>query len=323
MYLSCDETLFGQISKLLPEDSVRVATYYRWVGSYGESGMKEEQLEKREGIVLVTGASSGLGRSIASLLCERGFTVFGTSRHANDNSSSGEKSNGFGMLPLDVDSDESVRACLGTLLQKSGGRLDVLINNAGYGLAGAIEETSIREAKLQFETNFFGVARMVKEVLPIMRKQTSGRIINVGSLEAVIPAPFTAFYAAAKAALRGYSEVLRQEVRPFGIKVSLVEPGFFRTNILNSSKYASETIEEYGGMRKSVFSKFMELSENGLDPIVAAETILSILESKSPRLSYRVGKESKYATFKRILPERWFEAGAMKFWGLEEAKRSR
>jgi short-subunit dehydrogenase len=285
--------------------------------------MKEGQLEKRERTVLVTGASSGLGRCIASLLCERGFTVFGTSRNATGAGSSGDKSNGFGMLPLDVDSDESVHSCLGTLLQKSSGRLDVLINNAGYGLAGAIEETSIREARSQFETNFFGAVRLVKEVLPIMRKQTSGRIINVGSLEAIIPAPFTAFYAASKAALRGYSEALRQEVRPFGIKVSLVEPGFFRTNILNSSKYASERIEEYDGMRKAVFSKFIELSENGLDPRVAAETILSILESKSPRLTYSIGRESKYATFKRILPERWFEAGAMKFWGLEEAQRSR
>jgi short-subunit dehydrogenase len=171
--------------------------------------------------VLVTGASSGIGRATARLLAERGFTVFGTARKPSP-PDEGAKS-GVTMVALDVRSDESVRACVEQVVAKAG-RLDVLVNNAGYSLTGAAEETSVEEAKAQLETNFFGAVRMVNAVLPGMRKAEAGKIINISSLAGSTAIPYSGFYSASKFALEGYSESLWYEVRPFGISVSLVEP---------------------------------------------------------------------------------------------------
>jgi NAD(P)-dependent dehydrogenase (short-subunit alcohol dehydrogenase family) len=158
-------------------------------------------------VVLITGASSGVGQSTARLLARRGFTVFGTSR----NPSSADRVPGVEMLTLDVRDDDSVRACVETILHRSG-RLDVVINNAGYELAGALEELSSEEARAQFETNFFGVVRMVNAVLPLMRHQKRGHIINVSSLTGLTASPFLGIYSASKFALEGYTEALRHEV---------------------------------------------------------------------------------------------------------------
>ena len=177
-------------------------------------------------IVLITGASSGIGKAVARRLAGGEYVVFGTSR---DPSGSGEIP-GVKLLPLDVRSDNSVSACVQAVLDQAGG-LDVLINNAGYALTGAVEEASLEEAKEQFETNFFGIARMVKAVLPVMRRRGRGRIINISSLAGLAPMPYQGFYSASKHALEGYSEALRQEVKPFNIHVSLVEPGFIRTGL--------------------------------------------------------------------------------------------
>jgi short-subunit dehydrogenase len=171
-------------------------------------------------VVLVTGASSGIGKSTASLLAERGFRVFGTSRKPQR-----ERNGGFELLPLDVQSDSSVLECVSEVIAKAG-RVDILVNNAGNVLTGAIEETSIDEAKTHFETDFFGAARMVNAVLPDMRKRKNGVIVNISSMATNFPVPFEGYYAAAKAALLAYSDALRQEVRNFNIKVSGVEPVF-------------------------------------------------------------------------------------------------
>ncbi|MCY1013953.1 SDR family NAD(P)-dependent oxidoreductase [Nannocystis pusilla] len=180
----------------------------------------------REGtVVLITGASSGFGEAAARLLAARGpCRVFGTSRRAAGHDTPG----GVEMLPLDVRSDASVAACVDAVMQRAG-RIDVLVNNAGYTLAGAVEETAIDEAKAQFDTNFFGMARMVRAVLPVMRAQGGGRIVNVSSLAGLVGVPFHAHYSASKFAVEGLSEGLRQEVRRFGIHVSLIEPGDFKT----------------------------------------------------------------------------------------------
>jgi short-subunit dehydrogenase len=168
-------------------------------------------------VVLVTGASSGFGQETAALLSQRGFRVFGTSRKP-----AGQSADlGYEMVRLDVDSDESVNSCVKALLERTG-RLDVLVNNAGFVLTGGIEETSVEEAKAQFETNFFGAVRMVRACLPAMRKQGSGQIINMASIAAEIPTPFRGYYAAAKAALIAYSQALRHEVMSLGVKVSVV-----------------------------------------------------------------------------------------------------
>jgi NAD(P)-dependent dehydrogenase (short-subunit alcohol dehydrogenase family) len=176
--------------------------------------------------VLITGASSGIGAAVAQLLHRNGFTVFGTTRSANP-----AKTNGFRMLRLDVDSEDSARACVEEVLSHSG-RLHAVVNNAGFALIGAAEEAGLAEAKEQFETNFFGVVRVTDAVLPAVRKAGSGRLINIGSLAGLMAIPFNGFYCATKFALEAYTEASWYELRPFGISVSLIEPGFVRTGMI-------------------------------------------------------------------------------------------
>ena len=191
-------------------------------------------------VVLVTGASSGAGQATARLLAQRGYRVFGTSRSP----AGGEVTPGLEMLSLDVRADASVAACIDAVSSRAG-RLDVLVNNAGYELAGALEELSLEEARSQFETNFFGVVRMVKAVLPLMRQQKEGWIINVSSLSGISPIPFMGMYSASKFAVEGYTEVLRQELKPFNIHVSQIEPGFLKTPMMNHRQVAAQTIGAY------------------------------------------------------------------------------
>jgi NAD(P)-dependent dehydrogenase (short-subunit alcohol dehydrogenase family) len=179
-----------------------------------------------EKVGLVTGVSSGIGRATATLLSERGFRVFGTMRGRNQES---QALRNVELIRLDVRDEESVRSCLRIVIDQAG-RIDALVNNAGYALVGSSEETSIEEAKEVFETNFFGVLRMSQAVLSLMRGQGHGRIANVSSVVGFLPAPYTGIYAASKHALEGYSESLDHEVRQFGIRVSVIEPGFTRTH---------------------------------------------------------------------------------------------
>lgn len=265
-------------------------------------------LEQR--VVLVTGASSGFGLATASLLAGRGFKVFGTSRKQL------RETNGFEILQLDVNSDESVNACIQALMQKTG-RIDVLVNNAGYVLTGAIEETSISEAKSQFETNFFGAVRTTKAVLPIMRQQGRGQIINISSIAGLIASPFQAFYSASKYAIEGYTEALRHEVKRFNIKVSIVEPGFFKTNLDNASESSVDSIRDYSQMRQRILSMAKNRFQNGLDPRPVAETVLRIIESRSPQLRYKVGKEKWYPRIRGIMPESMFESSTRRYWKLD------
>jgi short-subunit dehydrogenase len=190
-------------------------------------------------VVLITGASSGVGQATARLLSQRHYKVFGTSR----NPASAEIIPAVEMLPLDVRADDSVRACVEAVSTR-GGRIDVLINNAGYELAGALEELTSEEAKAQFETNFFGVVSMVNAVLPFMRQQKRGHIINVGSLSGLSPIPFLGIYSASKFALEGYTETLRHEVKPFNIHVSLTEAGFLKTPMMNHRQVGANRIPE-------------------------------------------------------------------------------
>src|SRR5437899_3785996 len=224
--------------------------------------------------VLVTGASSGIGQATARLLAERGFTVFGTARKPDP-----KKRESFTMLALDVRSDDSVRACVEQVVGQAG-RLDVLVNNAGYSLTGAAEETSVEEAKAQLETNFFGVVRMVNAVLPAMRAARAGKIVNISSLAGNTAIPFSAFYSASKFALEGYSEALWHEVRPFGISVSLVEPGFVNTPIGEASPVAARTLPAYEAPRKRMLAKFGQSLAGGISPEQVARSVLQIVESK-------------------------------------------
>lgn len=180
---------------------------------------KGEQRVLERSVVLVTGANRGIGHATAALLAEHGYRVFGTARKP-----ARESPDGFELVPLDVTSEESVRSCVSAVLERAG-RIDVLINNAGVGLIGASEEASINEATALFDTNLFGVARMVNAVLPAMRARRSGLIINFGSLGATLPVPFHGYLSASKAAVTTYSDALRLELKSLGIDVSVVEPG--------------------------------------------------------------------------------------------------
>jgi len=196
-------------------------------------------------IIVVTGASSGFGLEIAAYLSDLGHTVYGTARSAV------KKDLNFELLPLDVTSQESVDACIEQILSRES-RIDVLVNNAGYILSGFLEETELDEARSVIETNFFGTVRMIKRVLPLMRQKRSGQIINIGSSAGLLAVPNLGFYAASKFALEGYSETLKYEVQSFNVKVSIVEPAIFKTNIGKSKVMAKNKIRQYDSMRRSV-----------------------------------------------------------------------
>jgi len=264
-------------------------------------------------VVLITGISSGIGQTTARLLTQQEFSIFGTAR----NLSRVEAIPGVEVLPLDVRSEESVNTCVDTVLKRAG-RLDILVNNAGHGLWGSVEEVALEEAKALFETNFFGVVRMVKRVLPIMRRQGSGQIINISSGLGLAALPFVGFYASSKFALEGYTESLRHEVKLFQIKVSLVEPGFVHTQFHNNMQLASNPITDYDPLRQRVSEGFQKHREKGLEPTQVAECILRIIKSKSPRLRNIVSKEIARTFFlRRVLPESLYERGARRYLNLD------
>jgi NAD(P)-dependent dehydrogenase (short-subunit alcohol dehydrogenase family) len=252
-------------------------------------------------VALVTGASSGIGQATASLLAAAGFHVFGTSR-APEAAPKGP----FALLAMDVGSDASVNSAVREVLEQTG-RIDVLVNNAGYTQTGAIEEVSVADAQAQFDTNVFGVLRVTQAVLPSMRRQGSGRIINVSSVLGHVAPPYLGVYASTKFALEGLSEALRGELRPFGIHVSLVEPGFVKTSIAGSGK-PNQALADYDPGRKLSATFVRQGLARGLDADVVARTIVDIATSRRPGLRYRVGGSSALLIMlKRLLPETAFE----------------
>jgi short-subunit dehydrogenase len=263
--------------------------------------------------VLVTGASSGIGAAIANLFHRKGFMVFGTSRLADPGSV-----REFPMLKLDVDSDASANACVGEVLARAG-RLDVLVNNAGFALAGAAEETSVEEAKEQFETNFFGVVRMVKAVLPHMREARSGKIFTIGSLAGLLAIPYNAFYSSTKFALEGYMEALWYELKPFGIAVSLVEPGFVRTGINQATRFAAEPLAAYAGPRDRAIAVVDRSVGKGIAPDLVAKTVLRAAQSRTPQLRYRVGADARWLPrLRNAAPWNFFAFGVRRTFELDK-----
>ena len=267
-------------------------------------------------VVLVTGASSGIGAATAQLFHRRGFLVFGTSRSAGPSSTQE-----FPLLKLDVNSDASVRACVDEVLARAG-RLDVLVNNAGYALDGAAEETSIEEAKEQFETNYFGVVRMVKAVLPAMREGRSGRIVTIGSLAGIVAIPYSAFYSSTKFALEGYMEALWFELKPFGIAVSLIEPGFIRTPINQVSRVAAGRISAYDGPRDRAIAVMDHAVDEGAAPELVAKAVLRATQSKNTKLRYRVGTDAQWLPrLKKVSPWNFFAFGVRRTFELDSTDR--
>ncbi len=271
-------------------------------------------IEKK--VALVTGVSSGIGRATASLLSDRGFRTFGTLRETSQVSGLPP---GLEVVRLDVREEESVRSCVRTVLDQAG-RIDALVNNAGYTLVGSLEETSIEEAKQIFETNFFGVLRMCQAVLPIMRKQEYGRIANISSVLGFLPAPYQGIYAASKHALEGYSESLDHEVRQFGIRVSVVEPGFTRTSIGQNGQLVGQPLGAYASERNRVLEAIKESIAKGEHPVRVASVVLDALTSRYPRLRYPAGREARFLSrLRRFAPSRLLDKGLRKEFRLDAA----
>lgn len=257
--------------------------------------------------VLITGATSGIGLSIANKLYTSGFTVFGTSRFPEQH----QHKVAFELLPLDITSEDSIKNCIAALSAKSM-VINALINNAGNDLNGSAEETSSTLARNQFEINFWGTVNMTKAVLPLMRAQKNGQIITIGSLAGLVGIPFQSFYVASKHALEGFFKSLRFEVKPFNISVSVVEPAFFKTNLVQRFTYAEPTIADYNTARNNALSIYSSSIKNGPSPEPVADTVLKILNTARPQFSYRVGSDAKTLPVIQFLSYPLYEWGAAK-----------
>lgn len=259
-------------------------------------------------VALVTGASSGIGEATAERLVQAGCTVYGTSRRGKQ---AGQRS--FEMLPLDVTSDESVEAAVEEVL-RSHGRIDLLVNNAGFSVAPAgAEESSIEQTRAIFETNFFGVVRMTRAVVPHMRRQGSGRIINIGSVLGFLPAPYMALYAATKHAVEGYSESLDHELRTRGIRVSVIEPAYTNTQFDANALEADAKLDAYREARVSLARMMKAVVESGDRPAVVADAVLKAASAAHPKLRYTAGRLARrLRLLRRFAPAAVLDAGIRK-----------
>ncbi|MEI6252080.1 MAG: SDR family NAD(P)-dependent oxidoreductase [Mycobacteriaceae bacterium] len=263
--------------------------------------------------VLVTGASSGIGRATAGLLAQRGYRVFGTARAPEHTPSIPE---GVELLPLDVTLDDSVEACVDAVVERTG-RIDVLVNNAGYALVGSIEETTVKEAQAIFETNFFGAVRMTRAVLPFMRRQGEGKVILMGVILGLIGQPFGAYLSSTKHALEGFAESLRYEVMSSGISVSIVEPGFAATPADRAMRHAQQQLDAYTPARDLVIDKFTQDLRAGMPPERVAQVVDRIARDRHPHLRYPVGTQATLVPrMKQLLPDRLFASVARSAYGL-------
>lgn len=283
--------------------------------------MNRQDSRPRSRVVVITGASSGIGRACAQYLAERGMRVYGTSRRTQPEpaavADTGSDPRAFTLLKMDVDDDESVRQAIAQVLEREQ-HIDVVINNAGIGISGAVEDTSMDEARAQFETNFFGMLRVCHAVLPHMRARRCGTIINVSSIAGVIGVPFNGLYCASKYAVEGLTETLRMEMKPHGVAVCLVEPGDIDTGMsARSIKTVASAGSAVYGQRLDTASAIMINDEaNGPPPLVVAKLMEQIILSSSPRLRFVVGPamEKVAILLKALLPARVFEWGIMKYY---------
>lgn len=259
-------------------------------------------------IALVTGASSGIGEATAERLALSGYKVYGTSRRGL---SPGQRS--FEMLTLDVTSDASVEAVVSEVMRLEG-RIDLLVNNAGFSTAPAgAEESSMEQARSIFDTNFFGIVRMTRAVAPHMRRQRSGRIINISSVFGFLPMPYMALYAATKHAVEGYSESLDHELRTRGIRVSLIEPANTKTQFEANLLQPDSKLDEYRDTRAAVGKRMTQLIDEADEPDVVAQTVLTAATAAHPKLRYAAGGRARSLRFlRRFAPAGLLDSGIRK-----------
>jgi len=250
-----------------------------------------------EKVALVTGSSSGIGFETSLALARNGFYTFATMR----NISKGEKIKGFTkkenlpieIIELDVDKEDSIKNAIKSVVEKKQ-RIDVLVNNAGWGLWGSVEDVSIDEFKEQFETNFFSIIRMIHEVAPIMREQKSGHIINISSIAGRIGFPISPAYISSKFALEGLSESLRFELMPFGVNVIIIEPGMIKTNFFEPMKLGkkAEKTDAYKNITEKVLSGVKMMAQMATDPKEVSNTIIQAIKEEKPLPRYIVGNDA-------------------------------
>ena len=262
-------------------------------------------------VAIVTGASTGIGQASAKALHQAGFRVFGTSRR-----STARTTDGVAMVTCDVTDDASVKAAVDQVLEKTG-RIDILVNNAGTGLLAGAEESSVNQAQALFDVNLFGVIRTTNAVLPTMREQKAGRIVNISSVLGLIPAPFSALYSSTKHALEGYSESLDHEVRTFGIRVCLLEPAYTRTSFEQNMVPPDRSLDAYVSARMRSGALMHEVMKTADRPEIVAERLVEAATTASPRLRYTCGKIArKVSMLRRFVPEQMFDKSLRKQMGL-------
>ena len=266
-------------------------------------------------VVLITGASSGIGRATAELLAARGHRVFGGVRSP----ATTRPLDGVELLPLDVRDETSVKACVDVLRSRAG-RIDILINNAGVNLVGAVEETSISQAQALFDTNVIGVLRMIQAVLPDMRRQGAGLIVNISSILGLIPAPFMGVYASTKHAVEGLSESLDHEVRAFGIRVVLIEPPYIKTSLDASAAQAEGRIDAYATQRQRTAAVITRETNTAPEPKLVAEDVLRAIEGRY-RMRRPIGQATLLSWLRRLLPARLFEPSLRRAYGLDASSK--
>lgn len=255
-------------------------------------------------VVLITGASSGIGKSIAQYLVNQSYTVYGTSRNPKKTIESGVH-----MLPLDVTKPETITNSVGSLLEKEG-RIDYLINNAGMGITGPLEETPDAESKRVFETNFFGALEVIKAVLPAMREQRSGMILNITSIAGYMGLPYRGMYSATKGALAIVTEAYRMELKEFNIRMTTMAPGDFATNIA-AGRYHAPLLDNspYKQSYKNTLELMNAHVDDGMNPDIMAKAVHRVMKKKNPKVHYRIGffMQRFSIVLKRALPDTWYE----------------
>lgn len=264
-------------------------------------------------VVLITGGSSGIGKSIGEFLHKKGFVVYGTSRNPEKIQNSV-----FPLLALDVRNSETIKSAVAEVITLSG-RLDIVINNAGVGITGPLEEIPMEEIKNNFETNFFGPIEVIKSVLPQMREQKSGLIINITSIAAYMGLPYRSVYSASKGALELITEALRMEVKQFGIEITNVAPGDFATNIA-AGRYHAPVVKDsaYEKVYGDVLATMNEHVDAGSNPNEMAEAIYKIIQNDKPKVHYKVGvfMQKFSIVLKRALPDKMYEKMLMNHYKL-------
>jgi NAD(P)-dependent dehydrogenase (short-subunit alcohol dehydrogenase family) len=264
-------------------------------------------MTSRQPIALVTGASSGIGEATAEQLARAGYKVYGTSRRG---AQAGQRP--FEMLALDVTSDASVEATVSELIRREG-RIDLLVNNAGFGVApAAAEESSLDQARAIFDTNFFGILRMTRAVVPHMRQQRSGRIINIGSVLGFLPMPYMALYSATKHAVAGYSEALDHELRTLGIRVAVVEPAYINTPFDANLMKPDAPLDVYREIRMRVDQRVKQALVGADGPGAVAAIVVKAATAARPKLHYAPGLAKRMRLLRRFAPAGVLDAGVRK-----------